>query len=47
MPTTHRTFRCTDEVWLPAKRAAEQRGETITDVLVRALKEYATAKRES
>ena len=39
--TPRRTFRSPDEIWEPAKRVAEERGETLTDVLNRALVIYA------
>jgi len=38
--TPRRTFRSPDEVWEPAKRVAKDRGETLTDVLNRALIQY-------
>jgi hypothetical protein len=38
--TPHRTFRAPDEEWEPAKRIAADRGETLTDVLRRALRRY-------
>lgn len=38
--TPNRTIRVPDEVWRAAKRVAADRGETITDVIVRALKRY-------
>src|SRR5262245_52834445 len=38
--TTKRNFRCPDEVWEAASARACERHETITDVLVRALREY-------
>lgn len=41
MPTHPRgPFRIPDEEWLPAKERAAQQGETMTDVLRRALREY-------
>lgn len=41
--TPRRTFRSPDDTWLPAKRVAKDRGETLTDVLNRALVRYARA----
>lgn len=38
--TPHRTVRVPDEVWEEAKRIAEDRGETVTDVVLRALRRY-------
>jgi hypothetical protein len=35
-----RSFRCEDELWQAAKERASERGETVTDVLIRALKRY-------
>lgn len=35
-----RSFRCEDELWNAAKAEAERRGETVTDVLIRALRRY-------
>jgi hypothetical protein len=44
MPKTpHRTVRVPDEVWVPALRRAQEQGETLTDVVLRALREYITA----
>ena len=45
--TPQRTFRVPDEVWEPAKLAAAEQGETVTDVLVRALAQYVQAWRET
>lgn len=44
MKDTHtppRSFRAPDEEWDKAAARAEDRGETVTDVLRRALREYA------
>ena len=41
--TPTRSFRCRDELWEAAQRVAEDRGETLTDVLVRALEVYVRA----
>lgn len=38
--TIHRTVRVPDEIWLPAKEIAEHEGETLSDVIRRALLEY-------
>ena len=38
--TVHRTFRCEDDIWLPAKAAAEERGENLSDVIREALRRY-------
>lgn len=38
--TPIRNFRSPDKIWLPAKERAAERGETLTDVLNRALAEY-------
>lgn len=35
-----RSFRVEDELWEKAKVRAAERGETVTDVLIRALKRY-------
>jgi len=37
--------RIDDHVWNPAKEIAEQRGETITDVVERALRRYTSRHR--
>ena len=39
--TTLRNFRASDTLWQRAKDAAEDRGETLSDVLRRALEQYA------
>ena len=44
--TTLRNFRADDELWLRAKAAAEKRGESLSDVLRRALEEYAAKASE-
>jgi predicted HicB family RNase H-like nuclease len=38
--TPQRTVRIPDEVWFAAKQKAARRGETLTDVILRALKRY-------
>lgn len=38
--TPHRSVRVPDEVWEEAKRIAADRGETVTDVVLRALRRY-------
>ena len=38
--TPQRTFRIPDDLWLAANRKAKQRGESVTDVVIRALKKY-------
>jgi len=38
--TKRRTFRSPDDIWEPAKRVAKGQGETLTDVLNRALIQY-------
>lgn len=35
-----RSVRVPDDLWNAAKTRAEERGETVTDVLIRALKRY-------
>lgn len=42
--TTLRNFRADDDLWQRAKCAAEARGESLSDVLRRALEEYAAEK---
>ena len=44
--TPTRTFRAPDSEWDPAKAHAAEVGETLTDVLRRALREYPTEKAE-
>lgn len=39
--TKGRMFRIPDEEYEPARRKAEENGETLTDVVRRALREYA------
>jgi antitoxin component of RelBE/YafQ-DinJ toxin-antitoxin module len=39
--TPQRTVRVPDDVWVKAKAAAEKRGETLSDVIRRALERYA------
>lgn len=38
--TPNRTLRIPDEEWEPAMRVAHDRGETVTDVVRRALRRY-------
>lgn len=38
--TPLRAFRVPDELWEAVKRKAADRGETVTDVLIRALRRY-------
>ena len=38
--TPHRSVRVPDEIWDEVRRKASDRGETITDVILRALKQY-------
>lgn len=38
--TKARSVRVPDDLWDAAKRRAEERGETVTDVLIRALTRY-------
>lgn len=38
--TKHRTVRVPDDLWEQAKRVAADRGETVTDVIRRALERY-------
>ena len=38
--TPNRTVRVPDELWHEARRIAADRGETVTDVVIRALKRY-------
>lgn len=38
--TPHRTVRVSDELWQAAQRVAADRGETVTDVIIRALTRY-------
>jgi len=38
--TPHRTIRVSDELWQAAMARASERGETLTDALVRFLKRY-------
>jgi hypothetical protein len=38
--TPNRTVRIPDELWDAVKRKAADRGETVTDVIIRALKRY-------
>lgn len=38
--TPNRTVRVPDEVWEAARRIAADRGETVTDVILRGLRRY-------
>jgi predicted HicB family RNase H-like nuclease len=38
--TPHRTIRITDELWTAAQERAAERGESVTDVIRRALERY-------
>lgn len=38
--TPNRTMRIPDDVWQAAKRIAADRGESVTDVVLRALRRY-------
>lgn len=38
--TPARSVRVPDALWLAAKQKADERGETVTDAIVRALKSY-------
>lgn len=38
--TPHRTVRVPDELWEAVKQKAAERGETVTDVILRALRRY-------
>lgn len=40
MPTPLRNVRVADDLWRAAKAKAEENGETLTDVIVRALRRY-------
>ena len=39
--TPQRTIRISDDLWARAQRRAAERGETLTDVVRRALEDYA------
>jgi hypothetical protein len=39
--TPRRTFRIPDPLWYAAKTRADDEGETLTDVAIRALEDYA------
>lgn len=43
-PAPQRTVRVSDTLWLAAQAAADRRGETVSDVIRRALTKYATKK---
>lgn len=38
--TPRRSFRIPDDLWDAARAKAKERGETVTDVVIRALKRY-------
>lgn len=38
--TPRHTFACTDDLWLAAMETAERNGETVSDVIRRALQNY-------
>lgn len=40
MPTPIRTFRIPDDLWAAVQAEAEKRGESVTDVVIRALRRY-------
>ena len=40
MKTPPRSVRVPDDLWVAAMAAAHERGETVTDVIVRALRGY-------
>ena len=40
MPTPIRTFRIPDDLWLAAQERADERGESVTAVVIRALQRY-------
>lgn len=40
--TVHRSIRIPDSEWLPARERADREGESVTDVVRRALREYVT-----
>lgn len=42
--TTRRTFRIPDPIYLPAQEKAEERGESLSDVVRQALERYAKKK---
>jgi hypothetical protein len=42
--TPPRSIRIGEELWQAAKAKAAERGETVTDVIVRALERYVKAK---
>lgn len=42
--TPMHSFRCPDELWDAAKAKADERGETVTDVLRKALERYVKRK---
>ena len=46
MPTPHRTVRVPDEIWDAARAVAQQRDETLTDVITRALVAYERRNRK-
>lgn len=40
LKTPTRTFRCPDDLWQAAKDKAQEKGITVTDVLIGALQEF-------
>jgi predicted HicB family RNase H-like nuclease len=42
--TPRRSVRVSEELWTAAQVKAAERGETVTDVIVRALKRYVRSK---
>jgi len=40
MPTPLRNFRVPDDLWSAAKAKADERGESLTAVIIRALRRY-------
>lgn len=44
--TPARGVRVRDDLWQAAKDTADQRNETVTDVIVRALEQYVAASRQ-
>lgn len=41
--TPSRSVRVPDEIWAALRRIADERGETITDVILRAIRQYLRA----
>lgn len=44
--TPHRTIRVPDDLWHAALATAAARGETVTDVVIRALRRYVKPKKD-